>query len=175
MQTLEAIFSRRSVRAFLPEPVNDQQLETLVQAAAAAPSGGNAQRRIFLAIRQPQRVAALRALSPGVIDLPPAIILICLDRRGLSADEAITPWLSYDIGAALQNMLLAAHDMGLGACPVASFHPQGVATLLHLPQDILPCLMVVVGKPKVFPSAPPKRKLAEIFFMEKFDARSANE
>jgi nitroreductase len=174
LETLEAIFSRRSVRAFLPEVVSKAQIETIIQAGAAAPSGSNAQRRIFLALRQPQRIAALRALAPGMIGLPPLVIVLCLDRRGLSLGEAQSPSLYMDIGATLQNILLAAHDAGLGACPVASFHPGGVSTFLGLPEGVEACLMVVLGKPISLPGAPPKRRLNEIYFQEEYGVGHAN-
>jgi albonoursin synthase len=174
MQTLEAIFSRRSVRAFLPDFISDSQLEDIIRAAAAAPSGSNAQNRIFLSVRQPQRIAALRALAPGIIGMPPAVVILCLDRRGSSGGEAIHPSLYYDIGTALQNILLAAQDLGLGACPVGSFHPAGVAAFLDLPEGVQPCLMVVLGKPKFTPTPPPKRRLDEIYFQEGYKAPHGN-
>jgi nitroreductase len=171
MQTLEAIFSRRSVRSFKPDPISDEDLLTIVQAAAAAPSGGNAQRRLFLAVRQPRRIAALRALAPGIIGLPPAVLILCLDQRGSQSGGVLSPSLCYDIGAALQNLLLTAHATGLGACPVGSFHPKGVAVFLDLPEGVEPCLLVVLGKPKLIPPPPRKRSVDEIYYQERFEAR----
>ncbi len=166
MQTLETIFSRRSIRGFTPEPVSDEQMETIIRAGAAAPSGGNAQKRIFLTVRQPQRISALRALAPGIIGLPAAVVILCLDQRDSRPGEALSVSLHYDIGAALQNILLAAHDAGLGACPVGSFHAKAVAVFLNLPDGVVPCLLVVLGNPIVTLSAPPKRSLDEIYFKE---------
>jgi nitroreductase len=174
LDTLEAILTRRSVRTFTPDPVSDEEMETLIQAAAAAPSGGNAQARLFLSVRQPQRIAALRSLAPGIIGIPPAIIVLCLDRKVLPLNDAFSPSLHYDIGTSLENILLAAHAVGLGACPVASFHARGLSTFLNLPEDVEPCLLVVVGKPRFTPSAPPKRSLAEIYFHESYEGRRAN-
>jgi len=174
LETFEAILSRRSVRAFTSEPVSDQQMEAIIRAAAAAPSGSNAQARLFLSVRQPERVAALRALAPGIIGLPPAVIVICLDRSGLPPSEAISSSLHYDIGTSLQNILLAAHAAGLGACPVASFHSKGLAIFLGLPEWVEPCLLVVAGRPEFTPSPPPMRRLEDIYFQESYEARHAN-
>lgn len=175
MDTLEAIFSRRSVRAFTSDAISDQQMECLVKAGAAAPSGGNAQPRLFLTIRQPRRLASLRAIAPGIIDLPPAVIVLCLDKRRLPSNEANSPSLYYDIGTSLENILLAAHATGLGACPVASFHPKALSILLDLPGDVEPCLLVVIGKPKFIPEAPHKHSLEQIYFQETFKERNAND
>ena len=171
LDTLEAILTRRSVPRLHPDPVSDAEMEALIRAAAAAPSGGNAQPRLFLSLRQPGRVAALRALSPGVIGLPPAVIVLCLDRRGLPPGESLSPGLHYDIGTALENILLAAHASGLGACPVASFHAKGLSILLGLPEGVEPCLLVVVGKPQFTPPAPRQRSLDDIYFRESYEAR----
>jgi nitroreductase len=70
----------------------------------------------------------------------------------------------YDIGAALQNILLSAHELGLGGCAIGSFHPQGISSFLKLPEHIEPCLLVALGKPKVIPSEPRKRPLKEIYY-----------
>lgn len=169
MDTLEAIFSRRSIRSFTSEPVSSEALQTLIQAAIAAPSGSNAQKRIFITVQNRRRIAALRALAPGMIGMPPAVVVICLDLRA-SPDEAPDPTLQISIGAALQNLLLAAHASGLGACPVASFHGKGLAIFLGLPEGITPCLLVVVGKPRFIPSAPARKPLNEVYFQERYEA-----
>jgi nitroreductase len=174
MQTIEAILTRRSVRGFTPEPLSDEQLELIIRAGAAAPSGGNAQKRVFISVRQVQRIAALRALAPGIIGMPAAVVILCVDNRENPSGRAFSPSLYYDIGAALQNILLAAHDAGLGACPVGSFHAKAVAVFLNLPEGVEPCLLVVVGIPKAAPSAPPRRSLDEIYFQEGYDVAHGN-
>ena len=172
MDTFDAIFTRRSIRAFTDTPVCDELLRTLIQAAAAAPSGSNIEKRVFISVREARRIAALRALAPGIIGRPAAVVVICLDRRDKSGQEmkAPDPTQYVNIGAALQNLLLAAHASGLGACPVASFHAQGLAIFLGLPDGIIPCLLVVVGKPRFIPPAPRKRPLDEIYFQESYEA-----
>ena len=171
MQTLEAIHSRRSIRAFAADPVSDQDLETIISAAAAAPSGGNAQMWIFISIREKRRIAALRTLAPGIIGLPTAVVVMCLDHSRQTAKPegkmAVMP--RYDIGAALQNILLAAHDVGLGGCAIGSFHEQAISSFLKLPENVEPCLLVVLGKPNVSPSAPRQRPMEEVHFYEKFE------
>jgi albonoursin synthase len=171
MQILEAIFSRRSIRAFTPDPISDQDMETIIRAAAAAPSGGNAQMWAFISIRDPRRIAALRALSPGIIGVPSAVVVICLDtRRRTAKEEGLLAAMPYfDLGAAMQNMFLAAGELGLGGCAIGSFHPEGVAAFLKLPAAVQPCLLVVLGKPRVIPQSPRKRPLGEVYFQEKYE------
>jgi nitroreductase len=73
-------------------------------------------------------------------------------------------WLS--IGLATQNLLLAAHDLGLGACPVASFHQAGISIFLDLPADVRPVLLLTLGYPAVKPTPPGRRPLSDICFAE---------
>jgi nitroreductase len=173
MQTLEAITTRRSIRAFTSDPVSDADLQTIIQAATAAPNGGNAQMWVFISMREPKRIAALRTLAPGIIGVPAAVIVMCLNkqRQTSSAEGRLAAMPYYDIGASLQNILLSAHELGLGGCAIGSFHPQGISSFLNLPEYIEPCLLVVIGNPKAIPAAPRKRPLNEIYFEEKFDGQ----
>ena len=170
MQTLEAIHSRRSIRAFTDDPVSDEDLLTIIKAGAAAPSGGNAQMWTFISVRDKKRIAALRSLSPGIIGLPSAVVAMCLDesRRTTNPEGSLDIMPFFDIGAALQNILLAAHDVGLGGCAIGSFHPQALSALLKLPESLEPKLLVVLGKPKKTPRQPRQRPLEEIHFQEKY-------
>jgi nitroreductase len=171
METLEAIHTRRSVRAFTDEPVSDEELLTVIKAAAAAPSGGNAQMWTFISVRDPKRITAMRALSPGIIGKPTAVIVMCLDQRRRTTNPEgeldIMPY--FDIGAALQNISLAAHDIGLGSCAIGSFHPPALAKFFNLPEEVMPVLLVVVGKPRRIPRSPRKLPLEAIHFQERYE------
>lgn len=169
MNTLEAIHTRRSIRAFTPDPIGDEEMKAIIRAAAAAPSGGNAQMWVFIAVRDPKRLMALRALAPGIIAKPAAVIVLCLDhRRRTTPEGGLDEMACFDLGAALQNILLAAHELGLGGCAIGSFNQPGIVTLLGLPPQVEPKLLVTLGKPKLIPPAPPKRPLEEIFFEETY-------
>jgi nitroreductase len=85
MDLMEAMLTRRSVRQWTSEPVSDEQLEQLVEAAARAPSGGNTQPWAFVVIRDETRLKRLRAAAPGVAGRATAVVLICLDKQ--RADE----------------------------------------------------------------------------------------
>jgi len=168
MEVLEAIYSRRSVRKFTAEPIPDALLSMVIEAALQAPSGGNVQPWAFLIIREPSRLRQLRALAPGIIGKPTAVVAICLDRMrattlGGSLDEMMA---GVDIGLAAQNLLLSAHALGLGGCAIASFHPSSVKSFLDLPEGIEPVLLVALGYPARLPSSPGRRDLKEVCFFE---------
>ena len=170
METLEAIHSRRSVRAFTEEPVPEELLRQVLQAGVGAPSGGNVQPWGFIVIRSPRRVRALRALAPGIIGQPTALIAIGLDvERAGQRGGALGVKLAWiDIGLAMQNLLLAAHDLGLGACPVGSFHRKAVALFLDLPPHVQLVLLIALGYPQTTPPSRGRRPLGEVCFAERW-------
>lgn len=156
---MEAIKGRRSVRSFLGQPVDRKILEQLVEAAIWAPSGGNAQTWHFVVVTNSEQLSRLRTVSPGMLGVPPATIVVCQDqkeakRKGgpLGAFLAVV-----DAAMAAQNILLAAYDAGLGTCVIASFHTDAVARILGLPEEMKPVLLISVGWPERIPSPPPRR------------------
>lgn len=170
METLEAIFTRRSVRRFTDQPLADELLSQIVQAGAAAPSGGNLQARNFILVRSKPHLASLQSLAPGIIGSPQAIIVTCLDNRratqlGGSGSERHA-WM--DVGIAIQNMLLAAHSLGIGACPIGSFHREAVANYLEIPNGVQPVLLVALGYAVQAPTSPGRRPMSEVCFSEKW-------
>ncbi|GAP40132.1 nitroreductase family protein [Flexilinea flocculi] len=168
METLEAIRTRRSVRSYTSEPIDDADLQKIIEAAASAPSGGNSQSWLFISVCEPKQIARMRAICPGIIGIPSGIIVLCLDFRGQKKE--VLPIIKYlDIGAAMQNILLAAHDLGLGGCAIGSFHVEGVKEFLKIPEQVEPVLLIVLGKPRSIPSAPRKKLLQEIYFQESFE------
>jgi len=100
-------------------------------------------------------------ISPGLLGQPAAVIVICQDvqeskRKGSELGETLS---LLDTGMAAENVMLAAHDLGLGTCAVASFHRQGLQALLGLPlEEMVPYLLISVGVPGDIPK-PPDRNI----------------
>ncbi len=173
MELLEALRTRRSVRQWTPEPISDQQLERLVQAAASAPSAGNRQPWAFVVVREPGRIRRLRAAIPGMSGAPAAIVAICLDRRRADREPGTT---EYDmalltLGGAMQSLLLAAHTEQLGACALGSYHIPSIRSILALPEHLDPKLLIALGHSVEQPDAPTLRPLSEICFFEEVVAK----
>jgi nitroreductase len=146
---LEAIRSRRVVRAMTVEPVGRAALETVLDAARWAPTAGNRHLQRFVATDDPGTLRALRAVSPGMLQRPTAAITICTDR-GRAASYGFppgAPGLFLDVGTAMATMLLAAHAIGIGAGPVTSFSRAAAAVVLCLPDGWVPEAVVCLGRP----------------------------
>lgn len=130
----------------------------LVEAARWAPSAGNSQPWEFLLINDEDAVDTLRTVSPGWLFEAPALIVMCINRK------RETDWSYFDVGAAMENMLLLAHSLGLGCCPIGSFLLQTIMEFLELPEHLKPVLLITVGYPDEEPSATTRLSLEELVF-----------
>ncbi len=147
MDTLEAIRTRRSIRKYLDRPVPEELIRKTLAAAMQAPSARNQQPWHFLVIDDRAILAKIAALMPNaaMAASAPAAILVCADLE-LEISEGY--WV-LDCAAAAENMLLAAHALGLGAvwCGVYPRQPrmEGLRKLFALPENVVAHSLVVLG------------------------------
>jgi len=144
---LDAIRSRRITRSMTDRPVDRSMLEEILRAARWAPSAGNRRLHRFVAVEDPLTIRLLRMVSPGMFQLPPAVVVICVDqeRAGAFGMRPTAKGLYVDVGTAAQTMLLAAHSLGLGSGVVTSFSQAGVRAVLNLPAGLSPEMLVCFG------------------------------
>lgn len=159
-QLLTLLKSRRVCRSFTAEPVSDEHLRLMTEAARWATSAGNRHVHKFLIVRDPEIIRRVRAVSPGMLTAPPALIAILTDldkaeRESLQMEHDHANWM--DVGTAAMNMMNMAHALGLGSCPVTSFSRSGAAVMLGLPPHLTPDWLLIVGHPA---PAPPARRLS---------------
>jgi len=149
MDTLTAIFTRRSVRKYSDQPVSDATVKLLLQAAMSAPSAKNAQSWEFIVIRDKKTLAQIPAFHPFSKQIPEAqvAIVVCGNTK---LEAAKGHWIP-DGSNASMNILLAAHSLGLGAV-WTTFYPYedrtaGIRKLLNLPDHIIPLNIIPLGYP----------------------------
>ncbi|MBN1837383.1 MAG: nitroreductase family protein [Spirochaetales bacterium] len=149
MEAVEAIMTLRSVRLFTAEAVSQEVVERLLRAAMQAPSARNAQPWHFLVISSRGVLDAVPSFHPYSTTLlnAPLAILVCGDQDV----EKEVEYINQDCAAATQNVLVAAHALGLGAVWLAVYpHPgrvQKMRKLLHIPDRILPVSLIALGHP----------------------------
>jgi nitroreductase len=145
----DAIRSRRVTRRMSEEPVDPELLALVVGVARWAPNAGNRRIQSVLAVTDPVTLHLLKAVAPGMVPTPQAVIVICLDTA--RAEEfGFQPGhrgLYIDIGTTAATLLLAAHSVGLGACPVTSFSRTAATRILGLSQGMSPEMLVCLGHP----------------------------
>lgn len=147
MDLLEGIYSRRSIRQFTDQPVEDADVIEIVQAGTWAPSGLNNQPWRFVIIRNNDirnRLADLTRYR-SVIEKAPVCIAVFVDRDAMYDDTKD----HQAMGACIQNMLLAAHSLGLGAVWLGEIlkNTDAVRELLELPETMELMAVVALGHP----------------------------
>ncbi len=151
---MSAIRDRRSVRTYTDEKVTDEQVTELLKAAMSAPSAGNQQPWCFVVIRSQEVLDRIPSVHPYAAMTPQAsvVIAVCGDLTGLKYEGY---WVQ-DCSAATENILLAAHEMGLGAVWLGVYptdeRVEGIRGLLGLPEHVIPMSLVAVGHPVETPS-----------------------
>lgn len=149
MEALEAIFTRRSIRKYLQDPVSDDELRILLKAGMLAPSANNGQPWHFIVVNKRSLLNAITEFHPWskmLLEAPLAIIVCAYVPR----DKLYDMWIQ-DCAAASQNILLAAHAIGLGGVWLG-VHPRqervsGVVKLFNLSEEIKPFSILVIGHP----------------------------
>lgn len=149
--TLNFIFGRRSIRAYAPGEVPEADVQLMLEAAMAAPSAVAKDPWRFVVVRDRRRLEELASELPNGQMLPRAAlgIVVCGDLE--QAHDRQLSYLLQDCAAAIENLLLAAHALGYGACWLG-VHPREnrirhVSRVLGLPAGVLPVAIVAVGRP----------------------------
>jgi len=173
MDILEAIKGRRSVRAFTDKPVPDEDIMTILDAARQAPSAGNLQPWEFIVVKDAEikKGLAQAALDQASIEEVSVVIVVCADKSRSSSrygSRGSTLYCIQDTAAAIQNLHLAAHALGLGTCWVGAFNETEARKLLNAPLNVRPVAIIPVGYPAEKPKPRPRRPLTEIVHRERF-------
>ena len=166
METISCIFTRRSVRKFAGKEIPAEHVELLVKAAMFAPSARNMQPWQFLVIDEREKLNALSRIHPygKMLKESALAILICGDKR----IEPHEGYLCLNCAAATQNILLAAHDLGLGSVWLGVYprpeRIQGIHSYFELPGYILPISLISLGYPAEEKENPERYKKERLHF-----------
>ena len=161
MDVFEAIRERRSVRQWKETPLTKEQVDTLKDAVTWAPSACNMEsRKIYFVFDEKKKAAVCAATGRQFLPKMPLVVVGCTDATRLSSrfgaehghDMAIM-----DVSASVQNLLLAAHALGLGAVWAGAIDRDAVAKALGAPKAVMPIVVVPIGYPTEKPSAPARR------------------
>lgn len=149
METYKAIITRRSIRVFIDKPIDDLLLEKILKAGMYAPSARNLQSWHFILCNRREILDKIPDAHPHakMCYEAQAAIVVC-------GDLSIEPSVEYNTincSAATQNILLAAHELGLGSVWLGVYpradRVEGITKLFRLPGDIVPVSIVALGYP----------------------------
>jgi nitroreductase len=187
VSTLQVIAARRSIRKFKNDPVPDEALQAILAAGAQAPSGKNRQPWRFVVVREDKRADMVRVMRQGLARMraegaelggadwtatamghaPVTVFVFSAEGAhpwlGRSIEQAFVDIVNIQsIGASIQNMLLAAHELGLGAlwiCDVFYAYGELCEWLAESGQLVA---AVSFGYPDESPAARPRMAVGEL-------------
>ena len=166
MELRDAIFTRRSVRKYNDKPVSEKTVELLLKAAMQAPSARNTQPWCFVVINQRDLLTQIPDVHPYAKMIASAAlgILVCADTE---VQPNVKRWCQ-DLGAATQNLLLAAHAEGLGAVWLGVYgapdRVAGIKKLIKLPEHLEPYSLISIGYSDDIPTPVDRFKPERIFY-----------
>ena len=148
---LAVIFGRRSIRVYSPAEVSEAAVQQLLEAAMAAPSAVAKDPWRFVVIRNRPKLLDLAAALPNGQMLASAALGIAVCGDLPAAHDQQLSYLLQDCSAAIENLLLCAHILGLGACWLG-VHPReqrvsAVKQILSLPPSVIPVACIAIGHP----------------------------
>ncbi|HNZ58801.1 MAG TPA: nitroreductase family protein [Syntrophorhabdaceae bacterium] len=179
MELIKAIYERRSVRRFKKDNVPDEIITEILDAARWAPSWANTQVCSYIVVKdqtiKERLVDTLPPTNParnGIIDAP---VLICLiAKRGVSgyykgtASTNKGDWFMFDAGIAMEHIVLAAWNFGLGTVHVGMFDADKAQIVLNIPSEFNIVEMTPLGYFDDVPKATPRKQLKELTFLDEF-------
>jgi nitroreductase len=149
-EIIDIILSRRSIRQFTNEPVDQETLILLLKAAMSAPTACNSQPWEFIVVTEPDMLDCIRAKFLFARYNAPAAIVVCGNLSIANNSAAGDHWVQ-DCSAATENILIAAAGMGLGAVWIGVYpYPSKIKPLsqtLGIPEYVVPLSIVMVGHP----------------------------
>lgn len=157
MEVFEAIKTRRSIRVYEDKPVEEDKLRKVLEAARLAPSAGNRQPWRFIVVTDPKIKEELRLAKEKLRPHPPKELfrdpirsapIVIVGCALPSESFPGTDFWKIDVAIALQNLVLAAWEQGLGTCWIGVFHEEGeIKKILGIPEEARVVAMVTLGYP----------------------------
>ncbi len=170
---LELIKSRRNVKFFLPKFVSWENVSRVIDAGRHAPSCGNIQNWKFVVVFELEQKQQLAELAHEQLEIAQAgvLIVVCAEPEKAERYYGSRGQKLYSIqncAAAVQNMLLEAHSLGLATRWIGAFNEEGVRSALGMPEEISPQAIIALGYPREIPQKPPKYPLESLVFFHKW-------
>ncbi len=170
MQVHEAIKNRRSVRAYKSDPIPEQSLRKVLEAARLAPSAHNDQDWKFIIIKdikkKKQLAQAARSQS-FIAEAPVVIAAVALNPERVMSCEV--PAYAINLAIAVDHMTLQACEQGLGTCWIGAFSQEEVKKVLKIPDKYKVVALLPLGFPADSPKPKTRKSLEEIICYENFN------
>lgn len=176
MDVLRAIFTRRSVRDYIEAPVEWDKVGYVLEAGRAAPSSGNLQNWKFIVCSGAEQRKALAeaSLNQKWMEKAPIHIVVCSEPKRVEIFYGLRGERLYSVqncAAAIENMLLAAHSLGLGSCWVGAFDEEMVKRVCSIPDYARPQAIITIGYSSGNEKDPGRTALYTVTFLGGYHGR----
>jgi nitroreductase len=155
------------VRSFAQQPLMNDQIETLLKVMVAAPSAGNRQPWRIVVVQDQKVKEALAAAALGQKFIAQAPVVFVVSRVPSESEVRYGArgrdlYSFQDTAAMVENLLVAAHAMGLAACWVGAFKDEAVAKAIKCPSGVFPIAVIPVGYPSRTDAKPSRRPMDDV-------------
>ncbi|MDP2724791.1 MAG: nitroreductase family protein [Syntrophales bacterium] len=169
MNFYELIDKRYSVRSYKTEPVEEEKLAQVLNAARLAPTATNRQPFQFVVIHTAGREAELKRIyGKEWLSQAPVVICVCSVPSQAWSRMDNKNYNQVDAAIAMDHLILAATDLGLGTCWVAAFDPAAAREILRLPEGVEPIAFTPIGYPADQPKEKKRKDLSELVRYERW-------
>ena len=165
----ELIKKRYSVRAYKSDCVEEEKLQQVLEAARLAPTAANRQPFQFIVIHTKGKEAELKRIyEPDWFTQPPLVICVCATPAQAWSRIDKKNYAEVDATIAMDHLILAAADLGLGTCWIAAFNPTAAREVLALPDNVEPVAFTPLGYPADEPREKRRKTISQLVRYERW-------
>ncbi len=167
MEFTELILKRYSVRAYKSDPVETDKLDHILEAARMAPTAANRQPFRLIVTRTEERISELKRVydRDWFVQAPLIICACAYPEQGWVRYDGKS-YVDVDVAIAMDHLILAAANLGLGTCWIASFNVDAAREVFNLPDEMDPIILSPLGYPNDQPSPKVRRALSDLVHYE---------
>lgn len=172
MDIYEAVRERTSIRAYKPDPIEEDKLERILDAARLAPSGKNGQPWTFIVVKDEEirRKLVPACKNQEFVGQAPVVVVACgHEERAYKKMGGYWNSMPLDIGIAIEHLMLAAVSEGLGTCWIGAFFEEQVREILGVPEGVKIVALTPVGYPAGEKTPRPRKSLDEIIMHDRWE------
>jgi nitroreductase len=167
MELMQAIKGRRAIRKFKTDSVPDEKINALLEAAIWAPYASERWEFIVIKNAGTRRKLARAAKNQEHVEAAPVDIVVCSNLKGaVKRDREL--YSIQETAAAIQNLMLKAHEEGLATCWVSDFSEARVRRILQIPRWVRPIAIIPLGYAAEAPTPPARKNLEKVLHREKY-------
>ena len=161
MSLSELIQQRYSVRGYKPDPVEEDKLQQVLEAARWAPTAANRQRFQLIVIHTEGRQEELRRIydKEWFVQAP---VVLCACRYPMDPERKRKDYTDVDVGIVVDHLILAAAELGLGTCWIGAFDPAAAREVLGLPDEVEPVVFTPLGYAADSPRPKQRKPLSDL-------------